>query len=73
MSPKVAFAVLKEHSGSQWDPAVIEQLMALLPTMSVTAALDHVGREPAAQPTNTEVELDPAEVAELLAAVDIEI
>jgi putative nucleotidyltransferase with HDIG domain len=72
MSPRTAFAVLREHSGSQWDPAVIEQLIMVLPTMSVTAALDHVGRFETTD-TPVDAELHPAELAELLAAVDVEI
>ena len=33
MTIKMAHAVLREHAGSQWDPAVIDQVMAVYPTM----------------------------------------
>ncbi len=40
----MAFAVLNEHAGSQWDAAVIEQVMTVLPTMPTVSGLDEVGR-----------------------------
>jgi hypothetical protein len=44
MPVKLAFAILREHAGSQWDPAVVEQVIAVLPTMPTVSQLDEVGR-----------------------------
>lgn len=67
MSVKMAFAVLHEHAGTQWDPAVIDQVIAVLPSMSGVPRLDEVGR-----PHEDETVI-PDGMAELLVAVDAEI
>ncbi len=70
MPVKMAHAVLREHSGSQWDPIVIEQVMAVLPTMPAVSTFDEVGR---AVEGRAPVPLVPADIGELLAVVDAEI
>ncbi len=70
MSVKMAHAVLREHSGSQWDPTVIEQVMAVLPTMPTVSQFDEVGRGVEVQPVDDAV---PADISEFLAVVDAEI
>lgn len=76
MSIKLAFAILREHAGSQWDPAVVEQVIAVLPTMPTVSVLDEVGRgEPVHGPFRDRVPDDISEidVGELLVTVDAEI
>lgn len=70
MPVKMAFAVLHEHAGTQWDAAVIEQVMSVLPSMPTVSGLDEVGRgvtppEPA--------DAIPDDLGALLVAVDAEI
>ena len=65
----VAFAVLREHAGSQWDPAVIDQLIAVLPTMPMIASFDDVGRHT----DPIDIMSMPDDLSELLQAVDSEI
>lgn len=71
-----AFAILREYAGPQWDPAVIEQVIAVVPTMPALSSLDGVGRgisvavEPADRAPSDISEID---VRELLATVDAEI
>lgn len=76
MPVKLAFAILREHAGSQWDPRVVEQVIAVLPSMPAIARLDEVGRGalvfgPAA--TRVPDDISEIDVAELLVAVDAEI
>ena len=40
----MALAVLNEHAGSQWDPLVIAQLVAVLPSLAAAGRLDMVVR-----------------------------
>ena len=76
MPIKLAFAILREHAGSQWDPAVVEQVIAVLPTMPTISRLDEVGRGSLAfDPVHDRVPNDISEidVSELLVTVDAEI
>lgn len=76
MPIRLAFAILREHAGTQWDPGVVEQVIAVLPTMPVISRLDEVGRgEQVFDPTRDRVPNDISEidVRELLATVDAEI
>ena len=68
MPVKMAFAVLHEHSDTQWDAAVIEQVMAVLPSMPTVSGLDEVGRHE--RSTRRSV---PDDIGALLVAVDAEI
>jgi HD-GYP domain-containing protein (c-di-GMP phosphodiesterase class II) len=71
----LAMAVLREHAGSQWDRRVVDQLMAVVPSMLATPGLEHVGRGQHAEPS-TEldgVSVGAHDVDELLIAVDAEI
>ncbi len=75
MSPAIAFSVLREHSGSQWDAKVIEAVMAVFPAMDIGPGLVAVGKNVDAETaadyaTNVNVVDD---VNELLIAVDAEI
>jgi HD-GYP domain-containing protein (c-di-GMP phosphodiesterase class II) len=70
MSVALAFAILREHAGSQWDAAIVERVIALLPSMPRLGTLDAVGR--AAADVSAEVEI-PADIEALLATVDAEI
>lgn len=74
MSIKLAFAILREYAGTQWDPAVVEQVVAVLPTMPTVSSLDEVGRS-ITVPRRDLVpdDLSEIDVGELLAAVDVEI
>jgi HD-GYP domain-containing protein (c-di-GMP phosphodiesterase class II) len=73
MSTKMAFAVLREHAGAQWDESVIEQVMAVLPTMPLLDRLQAVGRiDPASDSTEADSSI-PDDIGELLALVDVEI
>lgn len=68
---KLAFAILRENAGSQWDAAVVDQVIAVLPSMPTVASFDEVGRmsaEVAEYEHITDEEID-----ELLASVDVEI
>jgi HD-GYP domain-containing protein (c-di-GMP phosphodiesterase class II) len=71
MPVKLAFAILREHAGSQWDPAVVKQVIAVLPTMPTMSAFDDVGRM---APEQAELEhFSTAEISELLESVDVDI
>jgi len=75
----LAFAVLSEHAGSQWDPRVIDHAMAVFSSMPAPNALDTVGRSEtlATMAPSSSVDIStnrlPDDVSELLAAVDAEI
>lgn len=71
MPIRMAFAILREFSGTQWDPAVVDQVIAVLPSMPAVAALDKVGRSDA-DPDDFE-HITPEDIIELLALVDAEI
>jgi HD-GYP domain-containing protein (c-di-GMP phosphodiesterase class II) len=76
MPIKLAFAVLGEHAGSQWDAAVIEQVMTVLPSMPTVSGLDAVGREVTSDRMHADLEdaeQIPSDVGDLLVAVDAEI
>jgi HD-GYP domain-containing protein (c-di-GMP phosphodiesterase class II) len=70
MPVKMAFAILREFSGTQWDPAVVDQVIAVLPTMPTVATLDEVGRVDA--DTDHFEHAAPEDITELLALVDAE-
>jgi HD-GYP domain-containing protein (c-di-GMP phosphodiesterase class II) len=75
MQPRMAFSVLREHAGSQWDEQVIAHVMAVLPAMPNIGELADVGR-PADTNTLADIDLDAItadDVSELLIAVDAEI
>lgn len=65
----MAIAVLRELAGRQWDPAVIDQLIAVLPSMPSIASLDEHGRDSA----STDPHTMPDDISELMQAVDAEI
>jgi HD-GYP domain-containing protein (c-di-GMP phosphodiesterase class II) len=69
MGMQMAFAILREHSGSQWDERVVEQVMAVVATMPSADAFDAVGRSSDADFAG----MIPADIRELLVAVDAEI
>jgi HD-GYP domain-containing protein (c-di-GMP phosphodiesterase class II) len=49
MGPDKAISILREHSGSQWDPKVVEVLVAIVQSEKIdTTQLDGVGRSPLA-------------------------
>lgn len=76
MSIKLAFAILREYSGTQWDPAVVEQVIAVVPTMPTVSALDEVGRGVAAMAGASDRvpdDISEIDVGELLVTVDAEI
>lgn len=74
----MAVAILHEHAGSQWDPAVVEQAISVATTLEGTPGFDRVGRAsasastPSQSLTNDDVVV-PDDIGELLAAVDAEI
>lgn len=70
MPARVATAIFREHAGSQWDPEVIDRVIATVASVQPTGRLNRVGRPSAA---DTEVDLDTIDVEGLLAAVDAEI
>ncbi len=75
MAPGMAFSVLREHAGSQWDERVIQHMMTVWPAMVNAHELVAVGTsagdgEPGEIDTNTMLD---EEVNELLIAVDAEI
>ncbi len=65
----MAFAILREHAGSQWDEAVVEQVITAVATMPTVSAFDAVGR---AEAPIAAVAI-PDDISELLVAVDAEI
>ncbi len=71
MPTKLALAILREHSGSQWDPAVVDQVIAVLPSMPAVASFDEVGRLSAAAAAAEHITVE--DITELLVAVDAEI
>jgi putative nucleotidyltransferase with HDIG domain len=75
MQPAMAFSVLREHAGSQWDRQVIDHVIAVFPTMAAMAGLTEVGRaEDASERARFDVNaIDAEDVNELLLAVDAEI
>jgi HD-GYP domain-containing protein (c-di-GMP phosphodiesterase class II) len=49
MGQDKAIAILREHSGSQWDPSVVEALVTFVKSQPLdTSPLDAVGRNPLA-------------------------
>ncbi len=64
----MAFAILREHPGSQWDEQVVEQVMAVVPSMPIVSTFDHVGRD-----DDLELTSIPDDICELLLTVDAEI
>ena len=71
MPVKLAFAILREHAGSQWDQAVVDQVIAVLPTMPTVASFEEVGRM-SAEDADFE-HITPEDISELLVSVDVEI
>jgi HD-GYP domain-containing protein (c-di-GMP phosphodiesterase class II) len=69
MGMQMAFAILREHSGSQWDERVVEQVMAVVATMPSADAFGAVGRASQADFG----EMIPDDIRDLLVAVDAEI
>lgn len=63
----LAFAILREHAGTQWDATVVEHAIAVVPGMASQSAFEAVGRMSA-----DDVSI-PDDIGELLAAVDAEI
>jgi HD-GYP domain-containing protein (c-di-GMP phosphodiesterase class II) len=73
MSSKMAFAVLREHAGAQWDESVIDQVIAVLPTMPQIDKLEAVGRTDSdADSARSDYDV-PDDIGDLLALVDAEI
>ncbi len=70
MPMQMAFAILREHAGSQWDPEVVKQVMLTLPAVPSVSRLDAVERADEADLDAIEI---PDDVTELLEAVDAEI
>jgi HD-GYP domain-containing protein (c-di-GMP phosphodiesterase class II) len=70
MPVKLAYSVLQEHAGSQWDDEVIRQVIAVLPTMPAVSSFDDVGRHVRSSTGADEL---PGDIGELLEAVDAEI
>jgi HD-GYP domain-containing protein (c-di-GMP phosphodiesterase class II) len=68
MPLNMAFAILREHAGSQWDEQVVEQVMAAVPSMPMVNAFDRVGRDDDLERTSI-----PDDISELLLVVDAEI
>ena len=73
MPAKLAFAILREFSGTQWDATVVEQVIAVLPTMPTIAGLDEVGRSAGSPVESGDSESGaPDDIGALLALVDAE-
>ena len=68
MPLSMAFAILREHAGSQWDAQVVEQVMLAVPSMPTGDAFDQVGRD--AELGGLSI---PDDIGELLLTVDAEI
>ena len=68
MPLSMAFAILREHAGSQWDEQVVEQVMLAMPTMPMANAFEQVGRDDDFGRVSI-----PDDVSELLLTVDAEI
>lgn len=75
MAPAMAFGVLREHAGSQWDTKVIDHVMAVFPAMEIGRGLVAVGKQVPAEAAEGVAEnvnvVD--DVNQLLIAVDAEI
>ena len=71
----MAFAILREHAGSQWDQNVVTQVMATLPAMAPAGTFAGVGRRTPMSPAAHDVDISqvPDDLSEILAAVDAEI
>jgi putative nucleotidyltransferase with HDIG domain len=70
MSFPMAFAILREHSASQWDADVVRHVIATLPTMPVVASFADVGRPAGESVDAFEI---PADLGAILESVDAEI
>lgn len=68
MPLNMAFAILREHAGSQWDEQVVEQVMAVVSSMPIANAFDRVGRADDLQLMSI-----PDDIGDLLLVVDAEI
>jgi putative nucleotidyltransferase with HDIG domain len=73
LQPSMAFSVLREHEGSQWDAKVIDHVMAVLPAMALSGQLYHVGRGGRSSESVAINETAVDDVGDLLIAVDAEI
>ena len=76
MPVNMAFAILREHAGSQWDQNVVTQVMATLPAMAPAGTFAGVGRradEALVAGHDIDVSQVPDDLSEILAAVDAEI
>jgi HD-GYP domain-containing protein (c-di-GMP phosphodiesterase class II) len=71
MPVKMASAILREHAGSQWDAAVVEQVISVMPSMLTVAAFEEVGRLTLDAVEHEHITTD--DINELLVAVDVEI
>lgn len=69
MGTPMAFAILREHAGSQWDEAVVDQVIAVVATMPTVNAFEGVGH-PSGSVDHLEI---PDDIGDLLVAVDAEI
>lgn len=68
MPLSMAFAILREHAGSQWDEQVVEHVMAVVASMPLANTFDQVGRG-----DDLELMSIPDDIGELLLVVDAEI
>ena len=72
----MAFAILREHAGSQWDQDIVTHVMATLPSMAPAGTFANIGR-PGHHDAWADEEIDvtvvPDDLGEILAAVDAEI
>ena len=68
MPLSMAFAILREHAGSQWDVQVVEAVMAVVPSMPIENAFDQVGRDDDLDQMSI-----PDDIGDLLLTVDAEI
>lgn len=73
MPLQMAYMILREHAGSQWDPNVVEAVIAVYPTMLAHSPLDGVGRTADRAADDLDLDLDLTQLDDLLAAVDVEI
>jgi HD-GYP domain-containing protein (c-di-GMP phosphodiesterase class II) len=75
MQAGMAFAILREHAGSQWDSKVINHMITVLPAMVNAHELSAVGRKVAAvtEPEIVSHAMPTEDVNDLLIAVDAEI
>ncbi|MEO6652236.1 MAG: HD-GYP domain-containing protein [Ilumatobacteraceae bacterium] len=69
MATPMAFAILREHAGSQWDEAVVDQVIAVVSTTPTVHAFDAVGHI-SGPATSAAI---PDDIGDLLVAVDAEI